>query len=542
MRVDTVLLKNVGVHDSRTLLLPETGAVVVTGPNGSGKSSFVEGVALGLWGESLRGEPLWREGVAGEVEVALVVGGMPLYVKRKRTKAGAKSLSFSVNGAEPVKYETPSKAQEALEALVGTFDSWRRTSVLSSSDSAHFSLATDGERKRLLERLLGFDKLDDAADAARADLRKLEQRLSIAEVDSRNAQSHVFAATGKLRQATDALAALESVNDAPPDVEARLTALRKKLALADEEAHDANDELATCRDALAQTKAEADVAVRRARLAANSECPTCEQPIPAALKQRLLLEEAAAKEAVQQAAATLTQRSAAVTKTVQELDAEIRAIREEGAKLKSQKENAEKYAGLNATLEKQVETAKTELTAVSVKAEETASRYAALSAEVVVQKAVTEVFGLKGVRAHLLDKALRQVERVANRNLVTLSNGMKVKLSSTTEKKTGGTSDAISLRVSVRGEDFRPYASLSGGERRRVDVALLLALADVSGAAAGKLNTTLWMDEVFDALDGDGAAAVGSLVERLGSSRTVVVITHSDNLVRSIRAAARLSL
>jgi DNA repair exonuclease SbcCD ATPase subunit len=542
MRVETILLTNVGVHDSRTLLLPETGAVVVTGPNGSGKSSFVEGVALGLWGESLRGEALWREGVQGEVEVALTVGSTALRVKRKRTKAGAKSLSFSVDGADPVKYETPSKAQEALEAIVGTFDSWRRTSVLSSSDSAHFSLATDGERKRLLERLLGFDKLDDAADAARADLRKLEQRLSIAEVDTRNVESHHWAATSKLRQATDALAALGEVTVAPSDTESRLATLRKKLALADEEMRDANAELATCRDALATTKAEADAAVRRARLAANSDCPTCEQPIPATLKQRLLLEEAAAKEAVQRAAANLTQRQSALVETLRELEAEVQTIRADGVKLKVQKENAEKYATLATTLEGQVESAKTDLAAVAVKVEETKARYTALSAEVAVQKSVTEVFGLKGVRAHLLDKALRQVERVANRNLVTLSNGMKVKLSSTTEKKTGGTSDAISLRVSVRGADFRPYAGLSGGERRRVDVALLLALADVSGAAAGKLNSTLWMDEVFDALDGDGATAVGSLVERLGSSRTVVVITHSDNLVRSIRAAARLSL
>jgi DNA repair exonuclease SbcCD ATPase subunit len=120
---------------------------------------------------------------------------------------------------------------------------------------------------------------------------------------------------------------------------------------------------------------------------------------------------------------------------------------------------------------------------------------------------------------------------------------MSLALASTTEKKAGGTSDAISLRVSVDdGKTSRPYASLSAGERRRVDVAMLLALADVSGAAAGRLNSTLWMDEVFDALDGDGAAAVGSLVDRLGSSRAVVVITHSDNLVRSVRAAVRLSL
>jgi DNA repair exonuclease SbcCD ATPase subunit len=542
MLVQSVRLQQVGVHEDITLALPQTGAVVITGRNGSGKSSFVEGAALGLWGESLRGEALWREGAQGVVTVEVEANQTKLVVQRKRTKAGAKSLSWWWDGQEPVKYETPTKAQEALEAIVGTFDSWRRTSILSSSDSAHFSLATDGERKRLLERLLGFDKLDEAADAVRADLRKIEQRSSIAEVDVRNAQGHVVAANSKLRQATDALAAVAVAQDVPEDATARINALRAKLKLADDESRDANAELASCRDALSTKKAELAAAERRAALAAKSDCPTCEQPIPASLKQRLTLEEAAAREAVQRTASALTKRQTAITETLHELDTEMQAIREEGTRLKAAQESATKYTTLSSTLAAQVDVAKREVAALEVKAQEATSRYAVLAAEVTTQKAVAEVFGLKGVRAHLLDRALRQVERVANRNLVTLSNGMKLKLASTTEKKTGGTSDAISLKVEVANKGFRPYASLSGGERRRVDVALLLALSDVAGAAAGRLNSTLWMDEVFDALDGDGAAAVGSLIDRLGSSRTVVVITHSDNLVRSIRAAARLSL
>lgn len=535
MQIREVQLENIGVHDAVTFALNEKGAYIITGPNGSGKSSFVEGVALALWGESLRGEPLWRANAAGFVKVRVDINGRVLSVTRKRTKAGAKSLTFHWHDETPTKYETPSKAQEALEGIIGSFDTWARTCVLSSADSAHFSLATDGERKRLLERLLGLDRLDIAASLARQEQRTGEQRLSIAENDERNAQSHVAAAEQRHRQAVDALAAAMQGTTAPADAEERLAKLRAKMTLAQDEMDDANAELEACRDRVATTKAELAAAERRAKLAATDACPTCEQPIPTELKQRLTLEEATAREAVQRAATALTTKTTALNDTVAELSREIDTIRNEGIGLKHAVQEAAKFKGLRDTLEAQRDAAATDLAKRQSDSTVAHERTEKQRAEVALSKTVAEVFGLKGVRAHLLDRALTQIQKVANRNLRELSPTMRLELTSTTDKKTGGTSDAIALRVSVDGGDStRPYASLSAGERRRVDVAMLLALADVAAAASGRLRGTLWMDEVFDALDGDGAAAVGSLIERLGSSRSVVVITHSDALVRSI--------
>jgi Fe-S cluster assembly ATPase SufC len=50
------------------------------------------------------------------------------------------------------------------------------------------------------------------------------------------------------------------------------------------------------------------------------------------------------------------------------------------------------------------------------------------------------------------------------------------------------------------------------------------------------------MDEVFDSLDGDGVSAVSSVVEGLSTKRAVVLITHSEPLVRTLKAAQRLAL
>ena len=538
MRVDAIALETVGVHDDTAFDVPPAGAVVVTGPNGSGKSSYVEAVALALWGESLRGEPLWREGQAGRVSVAVQAGGHRLVVDRKRTKAGAKSLAFTIDGAAAVKYETPTKAQAALEDLVGTFDSWRRTCVLSSADSAHFSLATDAERKRLLERLLGIDRLDTAATAAMADLKAAESRLALANREVEVADREADAAVTRVEEIRAAQAAAVEAPATGATVDHRLA-----LRVAQEELSDVQEQQRSNLELVANARAHAQEAKRRAANCATANCPTCAQPIPASLRDQLSSNMAVTQAEAAAEEAKASQQNVALAATARELSQEIERLRSAQAQAAAEASAAAKVASVRAALAQQLERAE----AARVKAEAQHDAAQAQLAEVTaahkVAKAVREVFGFKGVRAHLLDRALRRIEVVASRNLGVLRPGMRLYLTSTSEKKTGGTTDAISLRVAARSTEApRPYASLSGGERRRVDVALLLALADVAGAVVGAEGSTLWLDEVFDALDADGAEAVGQLVGQLTAKRAAVVITHAEALVSALRPVKRVRL
>jgi len=116
---------------------------------------------------------------------------------------------------------------------------------------------------------------------------------------------------------------------------------------------------------------------------------------------------------------------------------------------------------------------------------------------------------------------------------------VSLQLSPYTERKSGVVSDSISIKVSGVGGG-RGYKAASGGERRRIDAALLLALAEVSSAAAGQAPGTLWMDEVFDALDEEGVDAVSDVLAELAEERAVVLITHSSVLASRVPAALRL--
>ncbi|KAI0849006.1 P-loop containing nucleoside triphosphate hydrolase protein [Daldinia vernicosa] len=77
------------------------------------------------------------------------------------------------------------------------------------------------------------------------------------------------------------------------------------------------------------------------------------------------------------------------------------------------------------------------------------------------------------------------------------------------------------------------YAKRSGGERKRVDLALFFALSMMAGARSPHMARYMLVDEAFDSLDVSGQASVLKwcrwMTERLSY---VLVITHSPNLVK----------
>jgi Straboviridae exonuclease subunit 2 len=541
VRIESIQLENVGVHDSYTLTLPERGVTLVTGNNGKGKSSFVEAVALAGWGASLRDAPIWREGQSGIVKLAAVCNGHHLLVERRRTKSGGKSLNFSIDGAQPVKYETPTKAQAALEEMIGTFDSWRRTCVLSSADSAHFSLAGDAERKRLLERLLGLDRLEFAFAAAKADALLLQKELSRADFDKRTAATQCSTAQARVREITDSISALSSEQPKAQAAHLDIDQLHRKLSLATEEQQEARAELGELDARVANAQAELRQAQRRLQNLAADECPTCEQQIPKALRQKLEAGVASAEKRAAKAKEAMVGRQDALARADRDLTAEAAALQKSLANAAAGAEHAKRLKGLKQMLEDQLGKARHDEKTAELELFDAASRQERLQRDYDVKKAVVGVYGLRGVRAHLLDKALSAAEKAANRQLGILGPGMSLELRSTSVLKSGAPVDAIGLNVRLKGAQ-RAYAALSGGERRRVDVALLLGLAEVAAHSSGHGDSSLFGDEVMDALDEDGRDAAASLISALGQRRNFILISHNEALAKSVKAAQRVAL
>jgi DNA repair exonuclease SbcCD ATPase subunit len=179
-----------------------------------------------------------------------------------------------------------------------------------------------------------------------------------------------------------------------------------------------------------------------------------------------------------------------------------------------------------------LEEAEGEMARIGDEAQKEIAKASALSIDLGGLQACEQTLGLRGVRAHVLARALGGIEAAANA-WATKLGGMSVKLRPYSERKSGGIADCISIDIEGRGD----YRATSGGERRRIDVAMMLALAEIAAAAHGKTPGTLFLDEVLDALDKDGIERVKLIVEELAQERAVIVITHNQNLVQGIESA-----
>mgnify|MGYP000208022410 CR=1 FL=1 len=156
-------LRDYPPHLDTRLALPDAGLVVVQGPNQSGKSSLVECYAAAMWARTVRGASPWqRESTELRVEQP------GLIVRRNKHE-------LEVNAASALK---PSKKQADLTALVGDFATWQRTRLFDSDLTARFGTSTDGERKKLVEQLLGFEKLEAGLRRVREDARGAEGELA----------------------------------------------------------------------------------------------------------------------------------------------------------------------------------------------------------------------------------------------------------------------------------------------------------------------------------------------------------------------------
>jgi len=142
-------------------------------------------------------------------------------------------------------------------------------------------------------------------------------------------------------------------------------------------------------------------------------------------------------------------------------------------------------------------------------------------------------FSPKGIRALLLDRFCNEFNRTVNEYLATVSGGsMSIVISPTKALKSGEERNKIGMTINL-GKQEVIYESLSGGEKRRVDVSLCLALnkwvSSKYGLEHGLLGILI-LDELFAYLDRSGEESIGTALYEEGKDKAVFVISHTAEL------------
>lgn len=522
-------------HNERSLVLPERGLTLITGRNGIGKSTFIEAVAVGFWGHTLRGTTPWREGVPGRVEVVTPT----LTVRRGVSKSGANGLTFTVGG-KTVRGDSAAKGQKELERYIPEIDVWRWSSLLSNTDAATFSLATDAQRKVLIENMLSMPSTDAALKETRATIKALRTQLTEAQTTSAVLRERLANERRRLTEAST-LKGGASAEDLDTIVSQGKAATERAKVLQGE-----IEELRRKASDLAVRGASEQVNLShleaRARACGRAECPTCGQHIPVELAAVAKAELDAAlgeKRKREAAAATVAAERAELERMVRAKSADLdKATRErDTARVRYQAaQAARQQAAVAEDIRAKAEAAVVE-TEASLAA--TLAKLEAQRLELKHEEAVEEVLGARGARTHLLSSTLAAVSQVANQWLARLAGPhFKLTLRSYSETSRGELTNKISMEVTGAGGGHG-YKASSGGERKRIDIAVMLALGDIARRLRGERGSTLFFDEAFDALDEQGLTAVVGVLRELAQDRAVVVVSHSTTLIDLLRPHAK---
>ena len=547
MMIKLLELTNFMRHDSTKLEFPQRGVVLVTGLNGAGKSSLTEAVAWACFGETLRKKPPFRKDVSAKAPcIASVTTYDGLVVERSR-KGSTTKLDWR-GAEEPVKslsvqefagFATTTKAQDGLESMIGGFDAWRASHAFSSSDAARLTQATDKERKLLLEHLaLDGAKFDAALQRCRAEQKGVASKLSELTTKLARAQERLAAAQHSKESSEKILASLpESV---PLGDSSKLVQLRRAERVLLEEAQEMRGEAVRRRGSVARGDGELDVLERQLRkLGDSGSCDACGQPIPAAMREGLRGKIAARRSHLEQLRRDADADAEGYQASMRDAETRLQTLRTQIAALDAEVKRSSQVSTARAINEAEISKAARTVAEAKAALAEAEQEAPALQKQHALLEAAEQVLGLRGVRAAILARTLKSIELAINAWLPRLAGAhLKVKLTPSVETKAGTVSDSIGFEVEGAGEGYG-YQASSGGERRRIDIAVLLALSDVACAARGKAPGTLFLDEVLDALDEEGVEAVAQVLQELGRERPVVVISHNPELAMRLPQALK---
>lgn len=75
------------------------------------------------------------------------------------------------------------------------------------------------------------------------------------------------------------------------------------------------------------------------------------------------------------------------------------------------------------------------------------------------------------------------------------------------------------------------YTSLSGGEKKKVSLSVMLALNDLLLLSGKDRSNIIFFDEIADSLDEEGIKGLYELIKEVTNSKTMFIITHNDYLM-----------
>lgn len=548
--------------------------VLLSGRNGAGKSSVGEALVWVLYGETTDGRRAdavrrWGSKGACSVTLELEINGSLVNVTRGR---GPNFLNLFIDG-EQRNGATTKETQSKLLSLVGLDVHSFKSVVFSPQGSSTFLERTDAERKEILDQILGTERFKRAQEKVRkisaecfevvseiehsvsstekvvealeeskqslheqkqawedkrsTQLRELRQRLLPAS-EKRELEALVEASESALRDAEESNARLSDALDHYSSLEAAVEQAKRELEACVEPAAP-KEPGTTCGECGQEYLDRGEIIAKYVQ-----EMKKWGDELDAARARRETLEdhyvtvvEALAREEKPQFISTADIKNKA--------GAAHYKIRNDNDLLQKMKElEAADYPIQDAleNLDRQIDEQKLLIDKNLLLLSQERQKLESLSFW-------DRAFGPAGVKSLLFSEALPYINERASIYLSALSEApVNISISSQSTTKSGTIQEKIDITVSY-GNTPPDLKSKSGGETKRINLAILLALGDLARMYSQSRINMRFFDEPFENLDPEGTQRVSALLKEIDVD-TCFVVSHNADLQQEFEQVVRM--
>lgn len=140
-----------------------------------------------------------------------------------------------------------------------------------------------------------------------------------------------------------------------------------------------------------------------------------------------------------------------------------------------------------------------------------------------------KAYGRNGLKAHIIEEITPVLNLKANEYASSLTDGaVKIEFSTISKNKDGSYSERFAVTVS-NNEGSEVYLGNSSGERKKIDLAISFAFADLVHARAGRPIDLWCADEIAESLDATALERVVDLLKEKAAERgTLLCISHTS--------------
>lgn len=513
-----------------------TGQHLILGMNGSGKSTIPEALLWTLFKVSPKGTNPSKNGKGKcSVEIGLESGGVEYKIIRyhghKKYKTSVR-LYIINEEEENISSRLPSNTDKSILKLIGaSYELFSSSLIVMQGLPTNFSTMTPTVRKSILENILGFSVWDTYKSLFGEETTKLRAEHSGVEANKTKYREKMIGTNSQV----ETMAGLKETKK--KDIEKQVKELQKIVKMTDQDIQkvlkqknkkfgertttEVVSELMTLRSSLSlmsSRKMELDCILR------DKICPTCKQDYPETMMS-------SAQKEVDRLINKLNSLGEITTK-LQVDQEQLQGFDQKISQLQQGKMGTEnQILGTQRQLQSndptsQIKELEELLAKLSEKVNIINESIQTLTSEMEYTNYIEKLLvPSSDFRTNILEKYLIFLNQSIENFCPLLLPNLKITLCVDSRR------NGIDLKTVWADKRKATYKSLSGGEKRRLDVILLLSIQQFLFEHSGVSSNVVFFDEVFEAIDKEGLAAiVNTLHYSFSDDICSYVISHDDNL------------